>query len=395
MTTNRSVPPERRIVFLDSLRAIAILVVLWGHVFLVGINDPATVSVWVPDVKGLAFGPNTITDNIHGQIGLWAMLKSGVSAGALGVSLFFIISGFVILRTVDRTRPLPFMIQRFFRIVPVCLFCVVLVAGITYVYCASRGLPQPNSLSSVLTSALAANYFNGAFATIPVLWTLEIEMIFYVIMAFGVVAFRRLGYKELIFISLLCLLFVALFAATSGLGKTRSDLFRHFSSIFVHISYMMVGAFIYRVYESGARVRGMAMAVLAFAIYLSCFQLYAEATAYMNIGSNLPSAISGLVIFLLGLVMGMQGWLFAPLRWVASISYPLYLLHIPLAWGVVYFGAFHGLGMNASALIATLVVVLLAWATHKAIELPSQALGKRLSKFGRGAVRHAAPIHNE
>lgn len=383
MSSNGSPSSEKRIVFLDSLRAIAVLIVLWGHVLIVGINDPATVSIWVPDIKSLGFGPTTAADNIHGHINLWFVLNLGVGAGGLGVSLFFIVSGFVILRTLDRTPPIPFMIQRFFRIVPVCFFCVALVAGITYIYCANRGLTQPNSVTSIVTSAFAANYFNGAFSTVPVLWTLEVEMIFYVVMALSVAAFRRLEYKELILISLLCLLFVAMFESSGGAGNNRSEIFRHFSSISVHISYMMIGALIYRAYESEFGCRSIAMVVVASVIYVCCFLVYGKATDYINIGSNIQSAMAALVIFFLGLFIGMQGKLFAPLRWIASISYPLYLLHIPLAWMMLYVCASIGFGMTTSSIIAILIVVFLAWVTHKAVELPSVALRKKLSKYGR------------
>lgn len=371
----------KRIVFLDSLRAIAVLLVLWGHVFLVGINDPTTVGVWVPDVTGLAFGPTTVADNIHGQIGLWAAVNLGIGAGGVGVSLFFIISGFVILRTIDRTSPIPFMIQRVFRIVPVCFFCVTLVAAITYAYCESRGLIQPNSINSILTSSIAANYFNGAFSTIPVLWTLEIEMLFYVVMAVGTALFRRLGYKELAIISLLCLAFVAAYGLPAGTVKTKSDMFRHFSSIFVHISYMMIGAFIYRAYSSAEWVKGVLAVSVSIALYVASYKIYGLATGFMGIGADLPSTTAGLLIFLVGMAVGLQGKIFAPLRWVASISYPLYLLHIPLAWGALYALAAMGFGMYCCAMLASIAVVILSWATHRAVELPSQALGKKLSKL--------------
>jgi peptidoglycan/LPS O-acetylase OafA/YrhL len=343
-----------------------------------GINDPATISAWIPDVTGLAFGPTTIADNIHGQIGLWAHFNLGIGAGGLGVSLFFIISGFVILRTVDRTPPAQFMLQRFFRIIPTCLFCVSLVAIITYLYCASRELHQPNSITSVLTSAFAANYFNGAFATVPVLWTLEIEMIFYVIMAAGVMVAERLGYKALLTISIACLAVVANYAISP---ESKPDMLRHFSAIAVHLSYMMIGAFIYRAYENNSLIEGISFVILSVAIYYGCYELYGNATSYQNIGSNFASAMGGLIIFIFGLFAGLQWKFLSPLRWIASISYPLYLLHVPLAWGLLYALASIGVGMYWCAVISTAIVIVLAWMTHHLIEMPSQALGKRLSSL--------------
>jgi len=371
----------KRIVFLDSLRAIAVLLVLWGHIFMLGISEASTVSVWVPDVKEMIFGPTTLTDNIHWKLGNWIGSKFGLNPGSLGVSLFFLISGFVILRTIDRTPPLQFMIQRLFRIIPVCFFCVTLVAAITYAYCHSRGLQQPNTITSILTSSVAANYFNGAFSTVPVLWTLEIEMIFYVVMAIGVTVLGRLDYKALCAISLLCLAVVAGYALPYATVPFKPDVYRHFSTIFVFISYMLIGAFIYRAYEDEKVSRGLVFSAMSVTIYLVCFHLHGKATDFQNIGSNLHSSMVALIIFVSGLFAGLRGKLFAPLRWVASISYPLYLLHVPLAWGMIYILASMGVGMYWSATISSAGVIVLAWTTHWLIELPSQAAGKNISKL--------------
>lgn len=371
----------KRIVFLDSLRAIAVLLVLWGHVFLLGISDANTVGIWVPDVKDLIFGPTTLADNIHWKLGNWMGSTFGLNTGSLGVSLFFLISGFVILRTVDRTPPLQFIIQRLFRIIPVCFFCVTLVAAITYVYCYNRGLQQPNTITSILTSSIAANYFNGAFSTVPVLWTLEIEIFFYVVMAVAVAILGRLDYKALCLISLLCLAVVAGYALPYASAPSKPDMYRHFSTIFVSISYMMIGAFIYRAYEDENISRGLAFSVLSVALYFGCFYLYGKATNFQNIGSNLHSSMAALIIFVIGLFAGLDGKLFAPLRWVASISYPLYLLHVPLAWGMIYVLASMGVGMYWCAVISSAAVIVLAWVIHRLIELPSQAIGKKISRL--------------
>ncbi|MNJ32215.1 Acyltransferase family protein [compost metagenome] len=382
MTTPKT-PTGSRITFLDSLRAIAVLLVLWGHVFLVGVNDVNTVGIWVPDVKEFGFGPTTPQDNIHSTLALLFDVRYGLNVGGIGVALFFLISGFVILRTIDRTKPIPFMVQRFFRIIPTCLFCVTLVAGLTYAYCSAKGLTQPNSVEGVIASAFAANYFNSSFSTIPVLWTLEIEMTFYIVMAVAAAVFKRLGYKELILVSILSLAFVAAYSFPIREATSKPDVIRHFSVIFINICYMMIGAVIYRAWEQKDKIKGVLLTLFAIAIYVIAFKSYFKAT-HMGIGANLPSAAFAFGLFVIGMVAGMQSRFFAPLRWVAGISYPLYLLHIPIAWGLLYFFASIGLGITAAASLASAVVILMAWATHHFVELPSQALGKRATMLVPG-----------
>ncbi len=379
----------KRIVFLDSLRAIAVLLVLWGHVFLVGINDPTTVGFWVPDVKTWAYGPTTEHDNINSAIAMWLVLKLKLGVGGMGVSLFFMISGFVILRTIDRTKPILFLVQRLFRIIPTCLFCVVLVTAATYAYCIAKGVPSPHNFGSVFASIFAANYFNSSLPTIPVLWTLEIEMIFYVLMAVAAAIFNRLGFKELILLSVLCLTFVAAYSFPLSEAKAKLDMARHFSAIFVHISYMMIGAIIYRAYDERKKLKGALLTLAGVAIYVTAYNSYLKATG-MAIGSDLPSSGAALIIFIVGLFFGMHGKIFTPLHWVASVSYPLYLLHIPLAWGAYYILASTGLGMYTSAILATLFVLFLAWCVHRTIELPSQQLGKKASNLFKPKIALSA-----
>jgi peptidoglycan/LPS O-acetylase OafA/YrhL len=155
------ITPNDRIYFLDYLRALAVLLVMWGHIFLVGINDPKTVGIWIPTVKNFIFGEDSISQNAHGQLGLIVALTTGVTSGPLGVAIFFLISGFVILKTVDYSRPCYFLIRRFFRVIPLCGFAVVATALVTAAYCSANNLDQPNSISSVLTSTFVVNYYYG------------------------------------------------------------------------------------------------------------------------------------------------------------------------------------------------------------------------------------------
>lgn len=373
----------KRIVFLDSLRAIAVLMVLWGHVFLVGINDPNTVKVWITNVTGFGWGPTTGSDNIHGQIGIVMAQALGFNTGGLGVALFFMISGFVILRTVDRTRPLPFMIQRFFRIIPVCLASSALIAGLTYLYCNHYSSPFPHSLKGVITSGFAANYFNGSFSSIPVLWTLEIEMIFYIVMAIAAACFKSINYRVLLGLSVCCLLFVCIYSVPYENASKKADIFRHFSAIFVHISYMLIGSFIYRAWESKDHSNGASYIAAAISIYIVNFVVFEKATVNSGLGTNLEACAAAMLIFVIGMMAGMTSKYYAPLRWVASISYPLYLLHIPIAWAILYMMASMGFGMYVAGVTSCIVVILISWGMHHAVELPSQKLGKLLSSARR------------
>jgi peptidoglycan/LPS O-acetylase OafA/YrhL len=110
MTNRESNSGEGRIIFLDYLRALAVLLVIWGHIFIVGVNNPESMAPWLPAMTANVFGPTVVFTNPHGQVDLFFLLRFGISSGHLGVALFFLISGFVILRSIDRLPPLPFLI---------------------------------------------------------------------------------------------------------------------------------------------------------------------------------------------------------------------------------------------------------------------------------------------
>lgn len=371
-----------RILFLDSLRAIAVLLVVWGHVMLVGINDPATVHNWVPSISLPIFGQESVANNAHGQLGLVIALSTGVNPGGLGVALFFLISGFVIVRSVERVTWSQFLVQRFFRIIPTCFVAVLLVVAAMWLIFRQAGAENPNSLTSVLTSTFALNFYNGAFSAIPVLWTLEVEMAFYLVVAFLAALPGRITTNRLMHASAACVLLVALAAspATLHLDASTVRLLQHWSSILVHISFMLVGSLIHRMYVSERWWRLLPHTAIALVSYWVALTVLLSATSQREIGASLHDCIAALGIFVAGLLAGMRGKWLKPLRWVGDISYPLYLLHVPLAWMLLV--AFAGLriGMNAAGALSIAAVVLLSWLVHRSIELPSQDFGKRIAK---------------
>lgn len=372
----------RRILFLDSLRAIAVLLVMWGHVMLVGINDPTTVGVWVPGVAAPIFGPDSPAQNPHGKLGLMMALSIGVGPGGLGVALFFLISGFIILRTVERTKPSAFLMQRFFRIFPLCFVSVLLVAGATAAYCAYMGFEQPNSIKSVLTSSFAMNFYNGAFSTVPVLWTLEVEIAFYIIMAVLAALPGKVNTASIVCLSGVCLLFTAL-TVSPLVQEGRSETVRillHLSSMSVHVSYMLIGSIVYRAYSTSSWARHVIPFVVVFGFYWLGLNVLQSATNHREIGASAHDGVAALMIFAVAMAIGMDGRALRPLRWIGSISYPLYLLHVPIAWMLLVINSRLGLGMHSAGLVSIGTVMVLSWILHKSIEMPSQQFGKRLSE---------------
>lgn len=181
---------SNRIKFLDGLRGVAILLVIGFHAYV----------RW----------PNAIPyGNTFADFPLFMF-------GWLGVNLFFIISGFVILMTLDRcTRFWEFGVRRFLRLFPAMLICSIIVVITSPLF------PERPAGAVVLRDFLPGVTFIDPFlwslAIGPVkslegaFWSLYVEVKFYAL--FGAMYFV-MGWRNA------TLALVGLFAASTAISMT-------------------------------------------------------------------------------------------------------------------------------------------------------------------------------
>ncbi|MGQ7945112.1 acyltransferase family protein [Flavobacterium sp. WC2509] len=162
---------------LDALRGLAAMAVVLFH-YTYGIDN----------------GKNTFSAN-----------KFYFSYGYLGVDLFFLISGFVIFMTLDRTkRPFDFVVSRFSRLYPA--YWAAIITTITLTSLLGAG---DYSLKQIVVNITMFQYWlkikdiDGAY------WTLAVELTFYLIMWVLFVC-KKLNYIS--FISIVWLFISAVFA---------------------------------------------------------------------------------------------------------------------------------------------------------------------------------------
>lgn len=170
---------------------------------------------------------------------LYYLTNGQITLGHLAVSVFFIISGFLITLSFDRSKNLLyFMKSRCLRIFPALLFTVFLTtfalgplytsfsiieyfgSDLTYKYLCSIFLFDIKYyLPGVFENNIYSGVINGS------LWTLKYEFLFYCMVAFLGIT-RLLNFKIIItgfFISNLMVLFKL------PIGENLIDLFRYFS----------------------------------------------------------------------------------------------------------------------------------------------------------------------
>lgn len=279
-------------------------------------------------------------------------------AGHYGVNLFFIISGFVIFMTLERTsRPMDFVVSRFSRLFPAYWLAIILTFSITHL------LGLPGKLVDATTAFYNLIMIHGLFR-IPhvdgVYWTLEVELLFYC----GMFLLYRFQCLHLIHHALLGLLalrltyFVLEQAFGINLPWTISRLL-----ILQYIPWFALGISIYLAtsrHGTFAR-RGPALTAACAVLTLLIVDSLFLAALAVALGSTLFLAASGHAPLLRHRL----------LVWLGAISYPLYLLHENIGWSLQLRLATLGVPTDAAVLIALACSLAIASAVSSWIERPA------------------------
>jgi peptidoglycan/LPS O-acetylase OafA/YrhL len=270
-------PSHDKFPVLDGLRAISILLVLACHL--------------------LPLGPK--------------VLRLNETAGAMGMSLFFALSGYLITSGLIRNPDIQeFLARRLSRILPLA-YAYTLVIFLLFSF-------DPNSL--LWTNLFVVNYltqylndWNGHF------WSLCVEMQFYLAIAVVVLAFGR---KGLWIVWPACLLITLLRVNAGAYIEITTHL---------RVDEILSGACVATLYNNRLtfRILPAIMIVAALLWAVSAWPL-AYATQYFR-----PYATALLLFVSLHYGATRPDTLLAsrPMRYIATISYALYVIHPATAHG--------------------------------------------------------------
>jgi len=413
--TGRTPTTGARLGWLDALRGFAAVTVVFRH-------TGATLIPWLyRDTSGL------------------------VDTGSFGVFLFFLVSGYIVPASLERRGDLrAFWIGRYFRIYPVFIavlvVCLLLVPEKLGVVTAGwyRNPLITGAGNGVLLSELV-----GVGNGLQVAWTLSYEMVFYfLVSALFVLGWQRrsmpiaVGFGVLAVVAgttwptrllssdpssvrfvlavTLVVLAIALAGVMAGglaakvgaltLGLTGLVLvllnsgIAGFNSMTI-LATMFGGTVIYRAeHRQIKRWIAVLSCGLVLTMGLMCGVIY-HSSIYADTWTT-PTAYCGALaaawlLFGFGLLMRNRR---IPrfLSWLGSISYAIYLVHLPLyiclewAWvreGIRMKGPLHQVA-HASLYYGLVLVV--AYAAHRLVEVPGQRLGRRVTALvdRRTAARH-------
>ncbi|WP_310386427.1 acyltransferase [Roseateles sp.] len=264
----------------------------------------------------------------------------------VGINLFFIISGFVIFLTLERTRHASdFIVSRVSRLYPAYWISLL----ITFLVVRMLGLPGKQVSSS--DAALNMLMFHGSFG-VPhvdaVYWTREVELLFYAL-ALALFLSRQLHRVHWFMYALIALkVAYAIAARQFGIDLPRRI---QWALILPYIPWFACGIAIYRT-TAGRSTRRHDHGILIAAV--------------LGIGY-----VDGFGLGLLCICFSALVWLAANNRlkllrkpvilWLGFISYPLYLLHENIDWGVMRIIEQAGFSPWLAIGAASAVALVLAW----------------------------------
>ncbi|EOC1344331.1 acyltransferase, partial [Cronobacter dublinensis] len=161
-----------RYLFVHYLRGIAVLSVMFTHFGSAFFNSNPELSSYV--------NVPSIQDRIYPWVVLLMPVDFQGFLGVFGVTIFFLISGFVIPMSVEKYSLNEFLSKRFFRLFPTYFFVFslnLLIALIGYSIYHSTGVDYQHGWRDVLVSYFMGLvlYFKGPNLLDPVAWTLAVE----------------------------------------------------------------------------------------------------------------------------------------------------------------------------------------------------------------------------
>jgi peptidoglycan/LPS O-acetylase OafA/YrhL len=409
-------PPAARMGWLDALRGFAALTVVWFHL-----------------------SPLMLGNQRH------LAIMRHIDLGKYGVLLFFLVSGYVIPMSLERHGSLRrFWIGRLCRIYPAYLAAIALVA----VLCAAGWLTWQASLRQETTTGVLAHAtmmpdLLGLRGAVRVFWTLSYEMTFYLIVsglfawrlhrhsawyaaALGLTALlagpllpddllaatradRRLTAAVLLILVALSVLaytrerlvpaagaigiaFVLL-PAVNGHPTANSTVISSWQGLLL-LAVMFAGTVVYRTQHGqiGRLPATLSLTAVALSVAGAHWTHLANPTTHRVWVANVAAVT---VTFLFAYAMRNRPVPTA-LTWLGKISYSLYLLHAIVLFvvpRVVPDSASHDPVVRvAIGAVYLVVVLLLAWLSYRMVELPGQALGRRLTAAPGPPAPSAPPI---
>jgi peptidoglycan/LPS O-acetylase OafA/YrhL len=362
-----------RIPVIDFLRGLSCLGVLLYHV---------RVDLWIGWLHITSY-PEQYSSFVKATA--WLSIPTPFLGYA--ILLFFLISGFCIHypNTFGNAKPCwkTYLIRRFWRIYPAYFVALIFTAGISLLCLTIWGDKNWDVGRIFRVATLSQNYppGNGQFLSNPSLWTIPLEIEFYLLypLAFIFCSFQRTFF---LWFSAFSVSGLTIFLSYQGYSWLT------FTSLFLWPSWLL-GAWIATLYRTQKIQRLRLVYILPLTglnlavALISRYQTWETWTQYMA----WTAFYSFFFIFCLshvGLLNRIIGYrIIESISWIGKISFSLYLIHFPLfrLFGYLHSEIFDEKPANfLISLFYLLPTIFIAWLFFKWVEAPIHKWSKKKRK---------------
>lgn len=295
--------------------------------------------------------------------------------GKFGVSMLFLISGYLTPASKRKRSAAEFCVDRAFRLYPI-YWLAILLMGVFFAF-------DHYGPSTVLANLTMLQVFLGREDLIGLTWTMPIELLLYL----GVLLFDRridlwrIRYEGLWDYRSVAALHVLMTLAAVALALVRRLVWTSAPvAVPLLLSIALLGQ-ILRLHQEGIASRRQA--VLSIAVFEAGLTAASLLAYQVDVGHQenwhryVLSYTTALCIFLLFRARGIAPRI---LVWISVISYPVYLLQEPvfrLAFGRAWMG---GIDPWIFTVCVMTVLVLVSMAVHVWIERPCVELGRDMER---------------
>lgn len=339
-------------------------------------------SLYFDGVDGLRFLAFLAVFGNHlpapAAVGIWA------DRGWVGVEMFFAISAFLLFRLLDaeyrrdgRISIVNFYRRRILRIYPL----LVAYYGITFI--ARHGFLRPmawtrfgTTLASVDNIAAWWWNYNYTIQGVGHLWTLAFEFQVYAFLPFLFLAWKKWGTGQ--FLAGLVLVEIAAFSLRF---------------VGVHDGASAVGLYVIPYFRPESILLGLALAVIrprwppwiSLLVAVGCAAVFVDIDDPTRLYSYFPAAVMavGLVDAAVRLQWLRVGLAWAPIRYLGTISYGLYVFHVDAIYAVVrvlQHGHLTALYNRATIIVLSLALTAVAaTVSYRYLEQPFLRLKRRFT----------------
>lgn len=340
----RSNAPVSRISFIDFLRMIAALAVVYQHVV-----ERSDLTFLYPSLQ--------------------------LAPGVFGVALFFFISGYVIPYSVRKWSGVDaFAIRRFFRIAPAYYLTLALILALSLLVPAMWPHVVAATFKDWALNLTLAQDLVRSPTLLGVAWTLVIEVVWYGLFVLHFLFFRgrRVFETSLLFSAAIVALSVVSIVIGQRLPFGRIGL--------IHAAF--AGYCAYKYHKGDITLRSFLWVAAAFVVSMTISQIVSfgyfthPTTSLFNGASGWGTA--AIVFFSYSLSRSLReapvsNW--RPFTKLGEISYSIYLVHgVLLVVHLFYFGD------KLVWLSVPLATLVLSWAMFSWIERPGIELGRALTQ---------------